>query len=87
MIARITRHINEKKSNFLIKNISRKKCNVIAHKQLNSINTTFIFQTSINVNDNRFIAMIDSNATKNFMSKSLIKKKRLFIRQKKKHMT
>ena len=81
--ARTTRHINEKRSNFLIKSISRKECNVIAHKQLNLISTAFIFQTSINVNEHRFTAMIDSNATKNFMSENLIKRKRLFIRQKK----
>ena len=45
---------------------------MIVRKQLNSISTTSIFQTSINVNEHRFTAMIDSNATKNFMSKELI---------------
>ena len=65
----------EKKSNFSIKNIS-KKCNIIARKkQLNSINITRIFQTSINVNEHRFIIMIDSSTTKNFMFQKLINKK------------
>ena len=83
MTARTTRHINEKRSNLLIKSISRKECNMIAHKQLNSISTAFIFQTSINVNEHRFTAMIDSSATENFMSESLIERKRLSTRQKK----
>ena len=46
---------------------------MIVHKQLNSINTTFIFQTSININEHRFTIIIDSNATENFMSQNLIK--------------
>ena len=82
MITTTKRHIDEKKSNFLIKNISRKKCNMIVYKQLNLINTTSIFQTSINVNEHRFTTMIDSNATENFMSQNFIERKRLFTRKK-----
>ena len=76
------RHTSEKKSNFLIKSISKKECNMIAQKQINSINTTSTFQTSINVNEHRFTAMIDSSATKNFMSQNLIERKYLFTRKK-----
>ena len=76
------RHTSGKKSNLLIKNISRKKCNMIAQKQINSINTASTFQTSINVNEHRLTAMIDSNATKNFMSEKLIQKKEFSTRLK-----
>ena len=76
------RHTSEKKSNFLIKSISKKECNMIAQKQINSISTTSTFQTSINVNEHRLTAIIDSNATKNFMSQDLIERKRLSTRKK-----
>ena len=55
---------------------------MIAQKQINSISTTSTFQTSINVNEHRLTAMIDSNATENFMSQDLIERKRLFTRKK-----
>ena len=76
------RHTSEKKSNFLIKSISKKECNMIAQKQINSVSTTSTFQTSINVNEHRLTAIIDSNATKNFMSQDLIERKRLSTRKK-----
>ena len=56
---------------------------MIAHKQLNSVSTALTFQTPINVNGHRLTAMIDSGATGNFMSESLIERKRLPTRQKK----
>ena len=55
---------------------------MIVQKQINSINTTSTFQTSINVNEHRFTTMIDSNATENFMSQNFIERKRLFTRKK-----
>ena len=82
MITTTKRHTNGKRSNLLIKNISREKCNMIVQKQINSINTASTFQTSINVNEHRLTAMIDSNATENFMSQNFIERKRLFIRKK-----
>ena len=82
MITATECHTSEKKSNLLIKNIPRKKCNMIAQKQINSISTASTFQTSINVNEHRFTAMIDSNATENFMSQDLIERKRLSTRKK-----
>ena len=73
---------NEKSFNFLIKNIS-KKCNIIAQKeQLNSINYARIFQTSINVNEQRFTIMINSSATENFISQAFVDRKEFFIRKK-----
>ena len=52
-------------------------------KQLNSINITRTFQTSINVNEHRLITMIDSSATKNFMFQKLISKKEFATQRKK----
>ena len=77
---------NEKSLNFLIKNIS-KECNMIAQReQLNSINYARIFQTSINVNEQRFITMIDLNATENFMSRTFVGKKKFFYSKKKRRI-
>ena len=73
---------DEKSSNLLIKSISR-KCNMIVQKkQLNSINYARIFQTSINVNEQRFTAMIDSSATENFISQILVDRKEFSTRKK-----
>ena len=75
-------HTSEKRSNLLIKSISKKECNMIAQKQINSVSTASTFQTPINVNGHRFTAMIDSSATENFMSQGLIERKRLSTRKK-----
>ena len=82
MITAAECHTSEKRSNLLIKGISREKCNMIAQKQINSVSTTSTFQTSINVNEHRLTAMIDSSATENFMSQGLIERKRLSTRKK-----
>ena len=68
----------KKQLNFSIKNIS-KKCDIIIHeKQLNLINITREFSTTINVSRQRFVLMIDSSAKKksHFWNK-LIKKNSL----------
>ena len=44
-------------------------------QQLNLIAYARCFITLIKINDCRFIAMIDFDATSNFMTKALIKKK------------
>ena len=43
-------------------------------QQLNSIAYVRYFITSIKINDRRLIAMIDFDATSNFMAKALVKK-------------
>ena len=82
MITAAECHTSGKRSNLLIKGISREECNMIAQKQINSVSTASTFQTSINVNGHRLTAMIDSNATENFMSQDLIERKRLSTRKK-----
>jgi len=44
-------------------------------QQLNLIAHARCFITSIKINDYRLIAMVDSNATNNFMTKALVKRK------------
>jgi len=44
-------------------------------QQLNLTAHARCFITSIKINDRRFIAMIDSDATDNFMVRALVKKK------------
>jgi len=44
-------------------------------QQLNSIAHARCFTTSVKVNGRRFIAMVDSDATNNFMARALVKKK------------
>jgi len=43
-------------------------------QQLNLTAHARCFTTSVKVNDRRFIAMIDSGATDNFMTRALVKK-------------
>ena len=75
-------HQFEKKINLFIKNIWE-KCNATTRKkQLNLINITRAFSTSINVNEHRLIAMIDSSATKNFMSQNFIERMNFSTRKK-----
>ena len=72
---------NEKKSNFVIESISQ-KCNVIALQQVNSVSYARTFQVSIYVKEHRLKAMIDSSATENFMTKTLIEEKNFSTRKK-----
>jgi hypothetical protein len=51
-------------------------------QQLNSTAHARCFITSIKINDCRFIAMIDSDATDNFMIRALVKRKEYFTRKK-----
>ncbi len=44
-------------------------------QQLNLTAHARYFITLVKINDRRFIAMIDSDATSNFMTKALVKKK------------
>jgi len=44
-------------------------------QQLNLIAHARCFTTSVKVNDRRFIAMVDSDATGNFMARAFVKKK------------
>ena len=75
-------HQFEKRINFLIKSIWE-KCNAtVRKKQLNLINITRAFSTSINVNEHRLTTMIDSSATKNFMSQNFIENVSFFTRKK-----
>ena len=70
-----------KRQNLLVKGIP-KEINMIAQKQLNSVSYARIFQTPINVSGHRLQAMVDSGATGNFMSQSLLDRKGLPIRKK-----
>ncbi len=51
-------------------------------QQLNLTAHARCFITSVKINDRRFIAMIDSDATDNFMTRALVKKKDYFIQKK-----
>jgi mRNA-degrading endonuclease HigB of HigAB toxin-antitoxin module len=51
-------------------------------QQLNSIAHARCFITSIKINDYRLIAMIDFDATSNFMTRAFIKRKEYFTRKK-----
>jgi hypothetical protein len=51
-------------------------------QQLNSIAHARCFITSIKVNDRRLIAMIDFDATSNFMAKALVERKEYFTQKK-----
>jgi len=44
-------------------------------QQLNLTAHARCFTTPVKINDRRFIAMIDSDATDNFMAKAFVKKK------------
>jgi predicted aspartyl protease len=44
-------------------------------QQLNLTAHARCFTTSVKINDRRFIAMIDSDATDNFMARALVEKK------------
>ena len=61
------------------------KCNNIekALQQINSINYARTFCTSIRLESHRFIAMINFDATRNFVSSSLVDKKKLSTQKKK----
>jgi hypothetical protein len=73
---------NGKSPNLLVEGISR-ECNMIAQKkQLNSVSYARTFQTPINVNEQRLTAMIDSGATGNFMSRTLVDRKGFSTRKK-----
>jgi len=48
---------------------------LVQQQQLNLTAHARCFITSVRVNDRRFIAMVDSDATGNFMIKALVKKK------------
>jgi len=51
-------------------------------QQLNLIAHARCFITSVKINDRRFIAMIDFDATDNFIIKAFVKKKDYFIQKK-----
>jgi len=48
---------------------------LVQQQQLNLTAHARCFITSVRVNDRRFIAMVDSGATGNFMARALVKKK------------
>ena len=64
---------------------SLQECNHIekALQQINSINYARIFCTSIRFEFHRFIAMINFDATRNFVSSSFVNKKGLLTQKKK----
>ena len=64
---------------------SLQKCNNIerALQQINSINYTRIFCTSIRFESHQLIAMINFDATRNFVSSFLVNKKGLLTQKKK----
>ena len=64
---------------------SLQECNNIerALQQINSINYARIFCTSIRLESHQLIAMINFDATKNFVSSSLVNKKELPTQKKK----
>jgi len=51
-------------------------------QQLNSTAHARCFITLIKINDRRLIAMIDSDATDNFMTKALVEREEYFTRKK-----
>ena len=64
---------------------SLQKCNNIEKtlQQINSINYARIFCTSIRLRFHRFTTMINFDATRNFVSSSLVDKKELLTQKKK----
>jgi predicted aspartyl protease len=48
---------------------------LVQQQQLNLTAHAQCFITSVKINDRRFIAMVDSGATDNFMIRALVKKK------------
>ncbi len=71
-----------KSSNFLVKSILE-KCNMLAQQQqLNLIAHAQCFITLIKINDRRLIAMIDFDATNNFMIKAFVKREKYSIQKK-----
>jgi len=51
-------------------------------QQLNLTAHARCFITSVKINDRRFIAMVDSDATDNFMARDLVKKEDYFTQKK-----
>jgi hypothetical protein len=51
-------------------------------QQLNSTAHARCFITLVKINDRRLIAMVDSNATDNFMARAFVKKKEYFTQKK-----
>ena len=71
-----------KRSNSLIKNIS-KKCNTMTQKQqLKSASYACTFKTSINIDRHKIIVIIDSDTTEIFMFKKLTDSKEFAIQKK-----
>ncbi len=69
----------EKSSNFLIKNISE-KCNMLAQQQqLNLTAYARYFIISVKINSYRFIAIVDSDTTDNFIVRTFVKRKEYSI--------
>ena len=66
----------------MIKSKHEDEINTTAQEQKNSVSNTRIFQTSINVNEHRLRAIIDSGATENFMSQILTERKKFTLREK-----
>ena len=66
----------------MIKNKSR-ECNVtVRKKQIESTNSTTLFQIVITINGSRHTAMIDSGSKNNYVSTVLARRKRFFIQLK-----
>jgi len=55
---------------------------LVQQQQLNSTAHARCFITLVKINDRRLTAMIDSDATDNFMVRALVKKKEYFTRKK-----
>ena len=61
-----------------------RECNATAQKQqINSANYTSTFNTSIRIDEQQLIAMMNTDATENFMSQSLTRDKEFTTRRKK----
>jgi len=55
---------------------------LVQQQQLNSTAHARCFITSVKINDRRLTAIIDSDATDNFMIRAFVKKKEYFTRKK-----
>ena len=61
-----------------------KECNTTAYKKIKKVNETRTHKTTIKLDNRQVTAMIDNNATTNFISRQLIKTLNLFTQIKKK---
>ena len=83
---RIRKKAFKKRQNLLIK-IRSKECNMTTRKkQIESTNSTILFQIVIMINESRHRAMIDSSSENNYVSTILMKRENFSTRLKNKNV-